>query len=152
MAFEDSERYVSWSMQVYMCVCLTVSSQHKRIWRSRWCSLPLQHVCKCGYICVKKAEKVNVMLYVLSTSVSEGCKCLIKEHQITFSKSNTCTHALCHWQWHLKKTKQTWLYLKWGHTVDLLSIMVALIIYFFPFFNCNFSLSNNFMCNNLWVF
>lgn len=41
------------------------------------------HVCN-GYICDIKTEKVNMMLYVLSTSVSEGCKCLIKEHQIAF--------------------------------------------------------------------
>jgi len=42
------------------------------------------HACIYGHICGKKTEKVNMMLYVLSTSVSEGCKCLIKEHQIAF--------------------------------------------------------------------
>lgn len=65
-----------------MCICWTISLQYLKV--MMMFAVTAAHVCKYGYICGKKTEKVNMMLYVLSMSVSEGCKCLIKEHQIAF--------------------------------------------------------------------
>lgn len=53
-------------------------------------------VCKYAHICAKETEKVNMMLYVPSISVSEGSKRLIKEHQFAFRPQSTYTHAQCH--------------------------------------------------------
>lgn len=55
-------------------------------------------VCKYAHICAKETEKVNMMLYVPSISVSEGSKRLIKEHQFAFRPQSTYIHAQCHWQ------------------------------------------------------